>query len=194
MRRPGGWFVAIALCGCPATTTTTGPAPQGPQPAQPQAAPPAEPGPSGEPGIVTLPDVMGKLQAEAEAALHAAGIADVRTDNDPGTFDPAKDKVCSQTPGGGHETRASLPVVLRYCSGPVHLEDKRVNLVGLKIEDAKQRARAAGFTGRIEVIEAGDVSCAMGTVCTVSPDRWELDQSHVLTLYTPKKLNITMPE
>ena len=187
MNRQGGWVVAIVLCGCPAATPMTGPAPQAPASA-------ASGETSSEPGVVTLPDVVGKLQPEAEAALHAAGIANVKTDNDPGTVDFAKDKVCSQTPGGGHGTRASLPVVLRYCSGPVHLEDKRVNLVGLTIEDAKARARAAGFTGRIEVIEAGDVSCAMGTVCSVSPDRWELDQSHVMELYTPKKLDIKTPD
>ncbi len=201
MSRRASGLVWIAMCGCPATTATgptasaptTAPAPA-PAPAPATTAAEAPPPPAGEPGIVTLPDTVGKLKADAEAALHAAGIADVRTDNDPGTVDFAVDKVCSQVPGGGHETRASLPVVLRYCKGPVHLEDKRVNLVGLKIEEAKQRARAAGFTGQIEVIEAGDVSCSMGTVCAVSPDRWELNQDHAMQLYTPKKLNITTPD
>jgi serine/threonine-protein kinase len=143
--------------------------------------------------IVSVPDVMGKSKDDAEAALRAAGLTP-QIDNDPGSVDFAVAKVCSETPGGGHDTRPSLPVVIRFCDATRAAEPARPELVGLPVDEAKRRAQAAGFTGRIDVIEATDVSCAAGTVCSVEPERWELNQDHVMRLYTPKKLEIKEPD
>jgi beta-lactam-binding protein with PASTA domain len=183
MNKRSGWIVCLALLGgCPAMTTTKS-ASTTPQP------------PSGDDRAsgastatnVMVPDVMGKSKDEAEAIFAQAGLK-ASLDNDP------NGKVCSQTPGGGHEQANSLPVVIRFCNDDKVPEKYTTKLEGLTVDDAKKKAVAAGFTGRIEVVEALNASCKPGTVCSVSPERWELNQDHVMQLYTPKKLDVRMPD
>ncbi len=66
----------------------------------------------------------------------------------------------------------------------------------MSIDDAKKKAVATGFTGKIEVIEMYDFDkdCKADTVCRVSPDHWELNQEHSMTLYINKKLKISTPD
>jgi beta-lactam-binding protein with PASTA domain len=98
-------------------------------------------------------------------------------------------------PGGGHETSSTLPVVLRYCDDTKRPEKYTTQLVGLSTDDAKKKAQAAGFTGKIEVREiTDDPQCKIGTVCRVYPDRWELNQDHSMTLYVAKSLSISVPD
>lgn len=145
---------------------------------------------------ITLPDTEGRTRAEAEAALRGAGVqGEIHIDADPGTVDFAVERVCSQVPGGGRETSATLMVVLRFCKPTAAAVDHRTKLVGLDVAEATQRARAAGFTGTIEVIDANpDPACQIETVCHVDPERWELNQARKMTLYINHKLKISTPE
>lgn len=72
----------------------------------------------------------------------------------------------------------------------------RVPLVGYPVEQAVQRARAAGFTGKIEVLTSSDydASCKDGTVCAVRPDLWEINFDDELTLLVNRKVAISAPE
>ena len=69
-------------------------------------------------------------------------------------------------------------------------------LIGYTPEEAIRRAKAAGFTGKIEVSElsAFDPKCKSGTVCTFYPTRWELDQDDTLTLSVNHKVTIATPD
>jgi hypothetical protein len=73
-------------------------------------------------------------------------------------------------------------------------EKYTTQLVGLPVADAKRRAVAAGFTGKIEVLGVtDDPACTIGTVCRVMPERWELNVERLMTLYVAKDLGIQMP-
>jgi len=181
------WIVLVFTAGCPPPATMPG-----------ASAPPRSDDRASTPVAttsVTYPDVVGKSKDEAEAMLRAAGARDIRTDNDPGSVSFATAKVCSQVPGGGRETSATLPVVLRYCDSTPIAQKPGTQLVGIAVGVAKQRAKAAGFTGRIEVLEiTDDPQCKVGTVCRVEPARWELDQDRSMTLYVAKQLTISVPD
>lgn len=198
-----GTLCTIWLAGCPAVSRTTGVASSQPSVASPPsvasqpAAPSTDDRASGavDASLITLPDTMGKTSSDAERALRAAGVREIRTGNDPGSINLAVARVCSQTPGGGQTTRATLPVVLRYCDDTRAAAPRETRLVGLPAAEAQRRARAAGFTGDIEVLEITSApECAIGTVCRVEPQRWELDQDHRMTLYVAKKLAIRTPD
>lgn len=72
----------------------------------------------------------------------------------------------------------------------------RTVLVGYPVEQAEQRARAAGFVGDFEVhvLPEYDASCKDGTVCRVDPPRWEIEPDITLTLLVNRKVAITTPE
>jgi len=71
-------------------------------------------------------------------------------------------------------------------------------LIGYTPEEAIRRAKAAGFTGKIEVTElsAFDATCKSGTVCRFYPTRWELEFSDqdVLWLSVNHKVTIATPD
>jgi hypothetical protein len=69
-------------------------------------------------------------------------------------------------------------------------------LVGYPVDQATQRARAAGFTGKIDVgnLAEHDAACKDGLVCSVTPKRWELGQGETLTLWVNRKVAISTPE
>jgi hypothetical protein len=145
--------------------------------------------------IITVPDTVGKNQADAEAVLRAAGVTgEIKLYNDPGTVDFSVAKVCMQNPGGGQQTRATLHVTLRYCQPerPTTRTDPP-DLTGLTVEEATKRARAAGYTGTVRVTDAAAGACKTGTVCQVTPFRWNLNIEQ-LTLFVAPNVSITLPD
>jgi beta-lactam-binding protein with PASTA domain len=144
---------------------------------------------------VWVVDVMSHSRADAEELIHAKGphVNVVAT----GDTDPqfARDEtVCEQTPSSG-KIAPTGTITIKMCntykpmSGPP-------NLRGMPIEDAKKKAVATGFTGKIEVLEQYDFDqdCKAETVCRVSPDHWELNQERTMTLYINKRVKITAPD
>jgi beta-lactam-binding protein with PASTA domain len=148
---------------------------------------------SGGSSTVTVPDVMGLSQAAAEAKLHAGGVRDVRTDNPEQLSTNAR--VCSEVPGGGHENRVSLPVVLRYCDNTPVAQKGPPSLIGLQPDQAKQLAVGNGWTHNIVVREiVDDPNCKLGTVCRTYPEDWQYDNSADLVLYVAGNVAIKAPE
>lgn len=143
--------------------------------------------------IITLPDTMGMPRSQAEAALRAAGVVGNIHVNENGTSNPATAKVCGQTPGGGRQSRTSLGVTLSLCVERKPIVDNRTELVGFSVEEATRRARAAGYTGVIDVRTCNGCTCKLDTVCSVSPDRWELNQDRLI-LVVARAAAITLPD
>jgi beta-lactam-binding protein with PASTA domain len=140
-----------------------------------------------------VPDVMGMSQADAEAKLHTGGVRDVRTDN-PEQLTAAA-RVCSEVPGGGHENRVSLPVVLRYCDHTPVAQNGPPSLIGLQPDQARQRALGNGWTHNVVVREiSDDPNCKLGTVCRTYPEDWQYNNSADLVLYVAGKMAIKAPE
>jgi hypothetical protein len=69
-------------------------------------------------------------------------------------------------------------------------------VVGYPVEQAKQRARAAGYTRDIEVRspQEFDAACKAGTVCSMTPTRWELNDGDILTLWVNHAVTISSPQ
>ena len=72
----------------------------------------------------------------------------------------------------------------------------RVVLVGYPVEEARRRALAFGYTGKIEVVTQSDydAKCKAGTVCRVDPRRWEIELDGELTLLVNRKIEISAPQ
>lgn len=146
--------------------------------------------------------VYGVRREEAERTLREAGIrgpivTEVVTEQWLGPVDFARAKVCSQSPEPGERTTTDRRVVLRYCDpdrGPASRQ-LTTTLSGFPVEEAKRRARRAGYSGRIEVIPMGefDAACKPAAVCRVSPLRWELNTGGQLTLFINRPITITTP-
>jgi hypothetical protein len=146
--------------------------------------------------IVTIPDVTNKTRAEVETAMRKAGVrGDIQVDSSTGDVDFAIARACNQNPGGGQETSATLFVTVRYCMPEKAYVDPMIHLEGLDVAEATKRARAAGYTGDIIVQPAGNpANCKVGTVCSVDPARWNLNQSSRMTLWVNKALTIPTPD
>ena len=148
-------------------------------------------------GNAIVPDIMGKTQSEAEAAVAAAGIrGGLRIGNDPGTWN-ASSTICNQTPGVGRETAPSLFVSIRFCiEERSSSRDTDGDLTGLTIEDAKKKIAAAGYTNVVKVDELYeyDKTCKEGTVCRFSPRRWYTNGEGPLILSTNRTLTLSAPE
>jgi beta-lactam-binding protein with PASTA domain len=177
------------MLGCPLQTSKSSTMPTG------GGGAPNQGGGGEASGNVTVPDVVGKTQSEAEAAVASAGLrGGLRFGNDPGTWD-ASTKICTQTPGGGQQSSASLFVSVRFCSAAA-VVNGRPELAGLSVADATKLAKAKGFEGKIEVIEQHEFNkdCKADTVCGYTPNHWDANQSRTLTLYINRKLAIGTPE
>ena len=177
-------LVGVASMGCSmiqSTPRTTTPSSNG-----------ATPPPSAEysgPDAYWVPDLMNKTRSDAEQLLHDQhfqGQVIATGDTDP---QYARDElVCEQAPKFG-KIAPTATITLKYCN-TYKKPDDGPTLVGLSVEAAKQKAVAAGFTGKIEVTELSgfDASCKEGTVCRVEPVRWYLDQDRTMQLLVNEKV------
>ncbi|HEY0479532.1 MAG TPA: PASTA domain-containing protein [Kofleriaceae bacterium] len=69
-------------------------------------------------------------------------------------------------------------------------------VVGHPLDEATRRARAAGYTRTIDVRTSDDFdpACKAGTVCGMTPTRWELNDGDVLTLWVNRGAAISRPD
>jgi beta-lactam-binding protein with PASTA domain len=182
--------LVVGLCsllGCPLQTSSSSTMPSGGG---------GSSGGGGGGGNVTVPDVVGKTQSEAEAAVASAGLrGGIRVGNDPGTWD-ATSKICTQTPGGGQQSASSLFISVRFCHVDKPYVDDQGMVTGMTIDEATKKAKASGFTGEVKVAELYefDKDCKAGTVCRFEPRRYYLNQDRTLTLFINRKLAISAPE
>ncbi len=140
------------------------------------------------PTLVTLPGVTGATTAKAEAALKKAGFTNVTTvTNDPvANPEPttaAAGTVVSVSPAAGFQGVATTQVTLTVATGKSVVP----NLRGKTRDDARQGAKAAGFTHVV-------VQISTTVVATTSPpqvinqiptDGTLLDRTATLTLVMP---------
>jgi len=126
------------------------------------------------PGRFPMPDVTGKAQAEAEAALRASGMAGSIYVADNLTCDNASVAelhVCTTAPRAGQETSGRSPLTLNLRPKEIRtyvMPDVR----GKSIEEAKQILIALGQSPDKFIIEdvRGSVGdCLPSTICRQSP-------------------------
>jgi len=149
-------------------------------------------------GNVTVPDLVGKTQSEAEAAVASAGLrGGIRIGNDPGTWN-ASTKVCSQTPGGGNQTASSLFVSVRMCVAErVSTRETDGMLTGMTIDEAKKavEAKKPGLKVKVTELYEYDKDCKDGTVCRFEPRRWYIDGgAYEVLLMVNRSISISAPE
>jgi serine/threonine-protein kinase len=116
---------------------------------------------------VAVPAVVGELQADAEAAIEAAGlvVGDVATE-----ASSAEDegRVLESSPASGAEVDEGSEVGLVVGAGPDTLAIP--NVVNLFEDEAIDNLQAAGFTGSINTREV-DSLIEEGRVVTVTPSQ-----------------------
>ncbi len=217
------WGLVVVLAGCPAATPTssTTPAPAAtPKSADSDATPPASAAPAAATpapatpvpatsaaeadGRVVMPDLTGKTQAEAQAALRAAGIASELEANtavlecEHAAHDEGKVNCQNPEPGARVDRRGIVRVnVFHGAHGHfgVLTRDQTSQLIGMTLGQAKKKLAALGFHGQIDVNESKDVAdtCKYDTVCEVLPEDFQLDAP--ITLRVNKaKLEIRQPD
>ena len=178
--------MAIVLAACGAGSFTVGSA----HTASASAAGGA-PGTSvGVPSSSSAGHVGSEAPIDDTDPVTAGTIAANRSYTGPAEFPPGTD-------GPGSYSQAYGPPGARR--GPGYYEDngqKWTILAGFTVEEATRRARATGFDGEIETKQVSDyrADCKLGTVCGVTPLRWQLNIEHTLTLWVNPKLKISSPE
>lgn len=195
-------LVGVAACSMiktsSSTTTPSGPSSNepGPPPASGEPAPP--PPPSAEyngPDAYWVPDLQHKTRTDVEQLLrdqHFQGKVVATGDTDP-KFE-RDELACEQSPTFGKMAPTGT-ITVKYCN-TYKKPDEGPELVGLTVDAAKQKAVAAGFTGKIEVtpLYDFDASCKEGNVCRVEPVRWYLNQEREMRLMVNKKVSISTPD
>ncbi|MBE7447714.1 MAG: PASTA domain-containing protein [Kofleriaceae bacterium] len=134
-----------------------------------------------------VPDLTGKTEAEAEAALRAAGFTGATLEIMPDRFlceydDDAKmvaqGQICNQDPQAGArrlETRAPIKVVIERDTfeaggaGTTSEWRRMPQVVGLPVEAAQALLAEKGFGPDEFIVEDGH-TCAAGTVCETRPE------------------------
>ncbi len=117
------------------------------------------------PVLVTVPNVVGLAQADAEAAISAAGltVGTITPTNHPTV---AAGTVISHTPGAGASVAAGSAVDLVVSTGPVLVTVP--NVVGLAQADAEAAISAAGLTVGT-ITPTNHPTVAAGTVISHTP-------------------------
>jgi len=137
-------------------------------------------GGGGGDGMVTVPDIMGKTEAEAVAMVQAAGFKSA-AEQSPIACDGAPpteiDRVDCQDPEPGKSVRAYTMVKFN-----LKRSDRIKNTVlrrdfdqmpGMTVEQATKLAKSVGHDGPVRVEKLGDFmkGCKENTVCRGSDER-----------------------
>jgi hypothetical protein len=140
--------------------------------------------------------VVSTSNPSSRASASSASSASSSTDNCPRSSD---------LPGQRPETYTgsnNSPFSARTDPEPTQCEIARENnhkwtrLVGYTVAEATQRAKAAGYEGKVEArpLTEYDAKCKEGMVCTFQPARWEIGEGATLTLYVNHKVSISTPD
>jgi hypothetical protein len=139
------------------------------------------------------------VPARAAAGEAANGAANEVANRATGAANEVANRATGDATGAVMESDAANgDGTVRTCSGETAKENCHhfTVLVGYSIAQATERARGAGFTGKIEVgnLADHDAACKDGAVCSVTPLRWEFGQGETLTLWVNRKVAISVPE
>ena len=193
-----GWLTAACSLMKTSSSTTTPASPNGTGSAPASSGSETSAPPSAEysgPDAYWVPDLMNKTRDDVEQLLrdqHFQGQVIATGDTDPKFM---RDELsCEQSPKFG-KIAPTATITIKYCN-TYKKPDEGPELVGLTVEAAKQKAVAAGFTGKIEVMSLSDfdASCKEGNVCRVDPVRWYLNQERTMQLMVNRKVSISTPD
>jgi serine/threonine protein kinase len=137
--------------------------------------------PSGGPKVVTIPDVSGKTQAQATAALQAVGLKVGKVTRQSSEL-VAKDRVISTSPPANSQLQAGKSVDLLISSGKPLATVPSV--VGLSQADAEDALRRANLNPQV----VQDPTCldASGNVCRQDPAAGQqVVEGSTVTIYVP---------
>lgn len=182
MRFKYGWLVVL-LAGCKLSATGSL---LGPTPATTSGTPaPGRPASSGS-ELVTMPDLFLMTRAEAEAAVARAGFergVGLDTSSICGSAVDGKvielGRVCSQSPAAGQKNSPRVPIRIRVQHespwrgqlGGGRSWFLMPDLVGVPVEQAKQKLRSLGFVSKeVKIAYVDDRGCAPNTVCKTVPE------------------------
>jgi beta-lactam-binding protein with PASTA domain/predicted Ser/Thr protein kinase len=117
-----------------------------------------------EPGTVTVPDVIGKQQADAISELNDAGlaIAEVKQET-PKDSDIEPGEVIRTDPEEGEEVEKSTKVTLFVASNSLTMDD----YLGDSVDEARRKLIDLGFEVKVQLREEENI--AAGTVVGQSP-------------------------
>ena len=118
----------------------------------------------GKPREVQVPDVRGKVSADAIAALQNKGFK-IRTQQKPDNTVPP-DHVISTEPAGNLSVNAGDEILINVSTGPEQREIPDV--AGLSYADAVKKLTAAGF-GKFKQTEAASTVAQSGKVLNTTP-------------------------
>ncbi|SFF05943.1 Stk1 family PASTA domain-containing Ser/Thr kinase [Blastococcus tunisiensis] len=120
-------------------------------------------------GTIDLPDVTGRSEAEARAALTQAGFRDVQITTEEVDAAQPPGTVVATTPGAATPAGSDTRIVLQISGGPADITVP-TSIIGQTEQQARQTLQTAGFTGTITaepvLAEAGETP---GRVADSSP-------------------------
>src|SRR5262245_849445 len=205
----------VAAFGCVVAgkATTSGTSPTGAPPnTAPTAAPtaardePPPPAPSGDPNAkVPMPDLIGKTEAEATAALRAAGIVSELETNSRALVckDAAQnpDHINCQSPEAGRPVykHGIINVTVYHpqtFSGSL-TRAQMEKVVGMTIADAKKYLKSLGHDGEVKIYEQYQFSekCGQGRVCGTNESSGAYIHGEITLIVNPSpNVDITMPK
>ncbi|MCP2265234.1 serine/threonine protein kinase [Promicromonospora thailandica] len=145
---------------------------------------------AGAPGQVTLPDLEGKSEDEARAALEELNLAigENQTENSP---DVPKGMVTKTEPGSGQTVQEGSDVVLYLSTGNTTLP----NVVGQSREGAEPQLANLGL-GTIQWDEVETDEVPPGTIASTDPGAGDVPQGTTVTVFIakePAKQETTVP-
>jgi beta-lactam-binding protein with PASTA domain len=143
---------------------------------------------NGESTTVTMPDLFQLTRAQADAAIHEAGITgELEIETNHGTCGSVVDHhvvelghVCRQTPAAGNQTSSRLFVAIQLQDeNPWHGElggGRRwfllPDLAGMTTDQARDKLHALGFTAgdHLRVSYVDEPGCKPNIVCRTYPE------------------------
>jgi beta-lactam-binding protein with PASTA domain len=157
-----------------------------------------------------VPDVMFKSRAEAEAAIRSAGFERPPNIDNSSSCGSVIDgrivdigHVCSQSPAGGREMGARIPITLR-----VQMENPyggelgggrrwflMPTLVGQHVDKARARLKELGFVSKeVKISDSDDPNCKPNIVCKTYPEALNrTDTTSDKVFYVGKSTQPTQP-
>lgn len=138
---------------------------------------------------VVMPDLRGMTRDEAIAALRRTGIDGELTVNpnlDCTDDSVAKGRVCYQSPVAGAQTLTHSPVTVFFQTrdstsnkpGVPGAHYKMPDVIGLTVQQARDKLRAAGFSAKDHIQVTNEPTCRKdGVICRQDPAAGEETQT-----------------
>jgi serine/threonine-protein kinase len=143
-----------------------------------------------EPTQTTVPNVLGKAEADARDALAQAGLGELTIGAPQFGTDCQKDTVYSQQPQGNIKVNKNTPVTIRMCGGPAEVAVPE-RLVGLQYEEVKTTLENVGLKVKQELVNSEKPE---GQVLKVDPPSGtKVPEKETITVQVSKGNKVPVP-